>query len=371
MTTVEESKQDEVYIKTDPESLPQPGLNGTETRKIVTPYAFTVSKALLGRPLASPKRRALAILIDFALIALISTTSALLFAAFVSVIFFRAGRHSQQSGMGKFFLLLLRGLGAILLFLVMYAFISGYNNETDNLLLDGKFSETAIVDTAHSFSIQQCEGEIECVETLLESHYEYYSTSEIETSSKVEALDKLLAKSQLTETQVSELREKYLVLYETNVVEKGESGTLELGLSDPEQIEQIEQIRSEALDEMQKAITEAGYPDSKDDEKKSQSIFEFFTELITDFGLGLGWAALYFSVLTAWFNGQTIGKRLVGIQVVRLDGRVPNLWESFGRYGGYGAGLATGLSGFLQLYWDPNRQAIQDKISETLVLRLK
>jgi len=45
-------------------------------------------------------------------------------------------------------------------------------------------------------------------------------------------------------------------------------------------------------------------------------IKEFFTDLITDFGLGLGWAALYFSVLTAWFNGQTIGKRLLGIQVV-------------------------------------------------------
>ena len=163
------------------------------------------------------------------------------------------------------------------------------------------------------------------------------------------------------------LLNQHLVLYETDVVEQGESGTFELGLSDSEQ---AEQIRSEAIEEMQNAITEAGYADSKDDEK-SQSIFEFFTELITDFGLGLGWAALYFSVLTAWFNGQTIGKRLLGIQVVRLDGRVPNLWESFGRYGGYGAGLATGLSGFLQLYWDPNRQAIQDKISETLVLRLK
>ena len=364
MTTVEESKQDEADIKTETELE----LNGTETRKIVTPYAFTVSKALLGRPLASPKRRALAILIDFALIALISTTSGLLFAAFVSVIFFRAGRHSQQGGVGKAFVLLLRGLGAIILFLVVYAFISGYNDETDNLLLDGKFSETAIVDTAHSFSIQQCEGEIECVETLLESHYEYYSTSGLETSEKIEALDKLLAKSQLAETQISELRDKYLVLYETNVVEKGDLDDLELGLSDSEQ---AEQIRSKALDEMQKAITEAGYADESSDENKSQSIFGLFTELITDFGLGLGWAALYFSVLTAWFNGQTIGKRLLGIQVVRLDGRVPNLWESFGRYGGYGAGLATGLSGFLQLYWDPNRQAIQDKISETLVLRIK
>jgi hypothetical protein len=29
------------------------------------------------------------------------------------------------------------------------------------------------------------------------------------------------------------------------------------------------------------------------------------------------------------------------------------------------------LSGFLQVYWDPNRQAIQDKISETLVINIR
>ena len=44
------------------------------------------------------------------------------------------------------------------------------------------------------------------------------------------------------------------------------------------------------------------------------------------------------------------------------------MWDSFGRYGGYGAGLATGLLGFLQIYWDPNRQAIHDKISSTIVI---
>jgi hypothetical protein len=45
------------------------------------------------------------------------------------------------------------------------------------------------------------------------------------------------------------------------------------------------------------------------------------------------------------------------------------LLDCFGRYGGYGAGFATGLLGFLQIYWDPNRQAIQDKISATVVIK--
>ena len=98
------------------------------------------------------------------------------------------------------------------------------------------------------------------------------------------------------------------------------------------------------------------------------SIVAWFKGLITELGLGFGWAALYYSVFTAWFNGKTPGKRLLNIQVLKLDGSGLSLWESFGRYGGYGAGLATGLLGFVQIYWDPNRQAIQDKISETLVI---
>lgn len=101
------------------------------------------------------------------------------------------------------------------------------------------------------------------------------------------------------------------------------------------------------------------------------SILAWLQGIAADLGLGFGWAAFYFSIFTAWWRGQTPGKRLLGIQVIKLDGSSLNLWESFGRYGGYGAGIATGLLGFLQIYWDPNRQAIQDKISETLVIDLR
>lgn len=91
--------------------------------------------------------------------------------------------------------------------------------------------------------------------------------------------------------------------------------------------------------------------------------------LLSELGWGLGWAALYYSIFPASFKGYTPGKWLTGIRVLRLDGRSPSLWESFGRYGGYTAGFATGLLGFFQVFWDPNRQAIQDKIAETLVIR--
>ncbi|MBF7073905.1 RDD family protein [Glaciecola sp. MH2013] len=117
------------------------------------------------------------------------------------------------------------------------------------------------------------------------------------------------------------------------------------------------------------AITQAEKK-SEETSSTSYSVINWVKGVMSDLGLGLGWAALYFTVFTAWWRGQTIGKKVLGIEVVKLDGNYPSLWESFGRYGGYGAGFATGLLGFLQIYWDPNRQAIQDKISETLVLRL-
>lgn len=90
--------------------------------------------------------------------------------------------------------------------------------------------------------------------------------------------------------------------------------------------------------------------------------------LIHDLGLSFGWAAVYFTIFTSLWEGQTPGKRLMGLRVLQLDGTALSISDSFGRYGGYGAGLATGLLGFMQVLWDPNRQAIHDKISATVVV---
>ena len=107
------------------------------------------------------------------------------------------------------------------------------------------------------------------------------------------------------------------------------------------------------------------------EDSNSYSIIEYVQAFLADMGLGFGWAAVYFSVFVAWFNGQTVGKMLCRIRVTKIDAKPLSFWESFERYGGYSAGLATGLLGFLQIMWDPNRQAIHDKISETVVLDLR
>ncbi len=86
---------------------------------------------------------------------------------------------------------------------------------------------------------------------------------------------------------------------------------------------------------------------------------------------GFGWAAVYFTLLPFWWQGQTVGKKLMRLRVVELTGKPLSLITSFGRYGGYAAGLATGGIGFLQVLWDPNRQAVQDKLAHTVVVDLR
>jgi uncharacterized RDD family membrane protein YckC len=88
-------------------------------------------------------------------------------------------------------------------------------------------------------------------------------------------------------------------------------------------------------------------------------------------GLRFGWATAYFTLLTFWWKGQTVGKRVFGLRVAELTGKPLGLMTSFGRYGGYAAGLATGGMGLLQVLWDPNRQAVQDKLAHTVVVDLR
>jgi hypothetical protein len=130
----------------------------------------------------------------------------------------------------------------------------------------------------------------------------------------------------------------------------------------------MSEAQVEAVSGVKKQLgsTDAWYmPDAE-----TKSIMEWVKGVLQDLGIGFGWAVFYFTVLVGWTNGQTIGKKLCQIKIVRLDGVPLDLWQAFSRQGGYGAGFATGLLGFLQIFWDPNRQAIQDKGSGTVVIRL-
>jgi hypothetical protein len=109
--------------------------------------------------------------------------------------------------------------------------------------------------------------------------------------------------------------------------------------------------------------------DALEEAQENSGLVAMMKRFADDLGLGLGWMGLYFTATVALWRGQTPGKRLFGIRVIRLDGKPIGWWVAFERTGGYWAGVATGLLGFLQILWDRNRQGIHDKITETAVIR--
>lgn len=104
---------------------------------------------------------------------------------------------------------------------------------------------------------------------------------------------------------------------------------------------------------------------------KKLKLGEQVSGFLDEIGAGLGWGIVYFSLLPAWWGGQTVGKKLLRLRVVELTGQPMTVMRNLKRYGGYAAGLATGGLGFLQILWEPNRQGLQDKAAHTAVLDLR
>jgi len=103
--------------------------------------------------------------------------------------------------------------------------------------------------------------------------------------------------------------------------------------------------------------------------ESTSTVFTWIKDAADEAGLIFGWGTVYLTLFLAFWSGQTPGKKMVGIRVVRLNGSPMGLYLSLERAGGYAAGFATGLLGFAQVLWDPNRQGIHDKIAETVVIR--
>lgn len=79
--------------------------------------------------------------------------------------------------------------------------------------------------------------------------------------------------------------------------------------------------------------------------------------------------ALYFTSLTAGRRGATLGKRLVGTRVVRLDGGTLGVFASLERFAAYAAVVGSFGFGLADLWRDPNRRMSHDRVAGTVVLR--
>jgi uncharacterized RDD family membrane protein YckC len=79
-------------------------------------------------------------------------------------------------------------------------------------------------------------------------------------------------------------------------------------------------------------------------------------------------AVAYFSFFPAKWDGQTPGKRLMQIKVVKLNGKPLTLYNCFERASGYASSASMLLMGFFQYFWDKNHQTSHDKLVETVVI---
>ena len=397
---------------------------GKDPRTMVTPKAFTIAESVLYTPLATPLRRALAMLIDGLFITILAEQMDWLFVLLVVGIIYIEKRSRQFGRLLKW------GLYAAMLGLMLFSSAGNLwnlhqSNQSSREKVSAPQDINAVVKAIPGLvSLGLCEN-TDCAREQIRALQQTFENVPMEGMSAAERRDMVLdtlASTELSDADKALLRDEMMAgslwpevrvfevtLDSTKGLAKNSTKDLAKDLSTLSQSSKpnqspvnqstdgkldavpVSEPRTDGLDNaqtdnraaMEKAplvhdanlnpLHQTESPNSEaDDEEESdtRSVLAWIKGFMSDMGLGFGWAAFYFTVFTAKFDGQTLGKKLLGIRVIQLDGAKISLWGAFGRYGGYAAGFTTGLLGFMQIFWDANRQGIQDKISSTVVIDL-
>ncbi|KEK27933.1 MULTISPECIES: RDD family protein [Shewanella] len=379
---------------------------GKDPRTMVTPKAFTIAESVLYTPLATPFKRALAILIDGLFITILAEQMDWLFVLLVVGIIYIEKRSRQ---FGRF---LKWGLYAAMLGLMLFSSAGNLwdlhqSNQSTREKVSAPQDIQAVVKAIPGLvSLGLCEN-TDCAREQIRSLQQTLETQTLENvpiegMSAAERRDMVLdtlASTDLSEADKTQLRDEIMAgtlwpevkVFEVTLDSATDSTTPSQSpkpshllddklerranpVSEPQadglaNAHTDKQAADEDLNSVRQA--ESNNTENADEEESdTRSVLAWIKGFMSDMGLGFGWAAFYFTVFTAKFDGQTLGKKLLGIRVIQLDGAKISLWTAFGRYGGYAAGFTTGLLGFIQIFWDANRQGIQDKISSTVVIDL-
>ncbi|BCV36197.1 RDD domain protein [Shewanella chilikensis] len=333
---------------------------GKDPRSIVTPAAFSVAPELLYTPLAKPWKRALAIMIDGLLVAILAEQAGPLFVLLVCLLAYYIHNHANRiSTWAKGLLYLF--MAAVLLWSAVPQMIkvNGLQQSRDNEIQ----GQTLLTLTPQLLRLSLCENKA-CAQH--EAGLLVHAAAETEMSrTQLEtmlqgALDELpLASADIAAINADLMPQLASIKTESVAALNAQTNL-------PANAKNDAQAKPAPTEDDSR-------PEAEEDEQQEEaqySLLAWAKGMLNDLGLGFGWAAFYFTLFTAWFDGQTLGKKIMRVRVIALGGGKLSLWDAFGRYGGYGAGFATGLLGFLQIFWDANRQAIQDKISATVVIDL-
>ena len=370
--------------------------NGQDPREIITPDAFSVSPDLLGLPLAHPWRRAAAILIDLALVGMLANAKGVLLALAGGTFLFWLAFRGRKAGLGSTVARATIGCGgAMIVFVGVLAIWSSQFLNDDMVLFEAEgddgqavpvtlgaatdlmslfgTSDTVEAEAAASRVVQRLEREgvaPEEMQTVLDD------LDEDGDDPVARAIGRAISASRQPEDQQTDDLDldSLLATYEVaraagdTAMEQTTAPLLGRRLAQSEwEAAESEMARLESRGDRLAEELEA--TEAALEAERNRGIIGTIIGFLDELGLGIGWSGLYFTFLTAFFRGRTPGKRVLGIRVLRLDGGALSYWIAFERFGGYAASLFTGMEGFLRILWDRNRQCLQDKLAETVVIR--
>ncbi len=342
-----------------------------DPKQIVTPFAFEVSPELLGLPLATPRLRLAALLLDLLIASILTALGALFLAISASILFFWLAIRNRGSIWWKN---LIRYGIAFAVSVIVFAItinMTGKSDDTSNQSAVSYESTNGELITGSNNNVDWG--------SIAEQVISIKDNDSVAIDDQIEKISADLESSISgnTKTDHDYPKEMFEETFLLNLRNLGSAINRNDTLAIDSLIEKVVPlIASAELNSKNKRISslisQANKLQEENDSLAEQvdnpSFLRSIKASAEDFGLSLGWIGVYFVLCTALFRGQTIGKRMLNIRVVRLNNKPIGLLYSFERFGGYAAGLATGLLGFAQVYWDANRQGIHDKIAATVVL---
>lgn len=344
-----------------------------DPKTIVTHHAFRVDPDLLGRPLAGPGRRLLGIFVDLCVLGLLFPLRAaanallggimdLLVALAVAwLLFHLSSQRSRGEVPARGVRWLLRGTAVIIALAGLGGFLGGDDPET------GDPGPPPAVAGAESTPQQP---EIAALQAL-----PGVSGTTLEVDGRSIPVEEMgadaTARSDSLAREARRDADSILVRYARALTadDTAAADSLRPLLRTAVAGEELSELQEEN-EELEDEVDEL--EDDLEEARDTPGLVDRTVTLVTeDLGIGLGWLGIYFTAFLALWGGRTPGKRLLGMRVVKLNGEPLGWWASFERFGGYAAGLATGLMGFAEIFWDPNRQAIHDKVTGTVVVRTR
>ena len=363
-----------------------------DPRTTITPDSFAVSPDLLGLPLAKPWRRAGAMLVDLIAVAILANAGGVFLAFAAAIALWRA----SSSGKGGFARTSLRLGAALVLFVGVLNVWSAITDDDDDAdtrdavatALDGQGIDIGLGDW---LAVPDMIALTTSQDTTEVRRAARNVAARIGEGDDVEA--RRAAVSELAGSVADpEAREILRTAVAASAPEEADAGSTPSGdsavIAYAAALQQGDTVNLRALrsaaagavagDSLERLEARAGQlaqrnerleEDIEQMEERSSGFTGFIRSIADDLGIGFGWGALYFTAFLALWGGQTPGKRLFGMRVIRLDGKPIGWWIAFERFGSYAASLSTGLLGFAQIIWDRNRQGLHDKAVETVVIR--